>query len=121
MPAQAPATPSRLAGVLVACWWLEGLCSVEFCWGPDSSSNSFTRHNNVHTQTTPTHNTMRTFPQLGAFMEKQLTMRGGQTPVQRYWKLLLDKVGVGCTHRVRVGCACVMWFALVCRRHSALH
>ena len=30
--------------------------------------------------------------QLGAFMEKQLTMRGGQTPVQRYWTLLLDKV-----------------------------
>lgn len=22
---------------------------------------------------------------IGSFMERQLTMRGGQTPVQRYW------------------------------------
>ncbi|GAQ85860.1 Sorbitol dehydrogenase [Klebsormidium nitens] len=31
---------------------------------------------------------------IGAFMEKQLTMRGGQTPVQKYWhdlKTLIDK------------------------------
>ncbi|KAI8462561.1 MAG: GroES-like protein [Monoraphidium minutum] len=32
--------------------------------------------------------------QLGAFMEKQLTIRGGQTPVQarKYWHTLLDKI-----------------------------
>ncbi|KAG6542235.1 hypothetical protein Mapa_016363 [Marchantia paleacea] len=29
---------------------------------------------------------------LGAFMEKSLTMRGGQTPVQKYWKHLLELV-----------------------------
>jgi threonine dehydrogenase-like Zn-dependent dehydrogenase len=29
---------------------------------------------------------------LGAFMEKQQTMRGGQTPVQRYWKQLLQMI-----------------------------
>jgi threonine dehydrogenase-like Zn-dependent dehydrogenase len=31
---------------------------------------------------------------IGAFMEKQLTMRGGQTPVQKYWhdlKTLIEK------------------------------
>jgi hypothetical protein len=28
-------------------------------------------------------------------MEKQLTMRGGQTPVQRYWTTLLPKVQAG--------------------------
>ncbi|KAJ9512844.1 hypothetical protein QJQ45_029180, partial [Haematococcus lacustris] len=28
---------------------------------------------------------------IGAFMEKALTMRGGQTPVQKYWHLLLKK------------------------------
>eukprot|EP00775_Hariotina_reticulata_P009983 gene9983-10138_t len=32
---------------------------------------------------------------MGAFMEKQLTMRGGQTPVQRYWPVLLPKVMAG--------------------------
>lgn len=32
---------------------------------------------------------------LGAFMEKQLTMRGGQTPVQKYWPDLLEKVKAG--------------------------
>eukprot|EP00879_Flechtneria_rotunda_P000578 GHRR01000686.1.p1 GENE.GHRR01000686.1~~GHRR01000686.1.p1 ORF type:complete len:446 (+),score=129.49 GHRR01000686.1:589-1926(+) len=32
---------------------------------------------------------------IGAFMEKQLTMRGGQTPVQRYWPHLLPKVQSG--------------------------
>lgn len=32
---------------------------------------------------------------IGAFMEKQLTMRGGQTPVQRYWPTLLPKVVSG--------------------------
>ncbi|WIA30950.1 hypothetical protein OEZ86_000999 [Tetradesmus obliquus] len=32
---------------------------------------------------------------IGAFMEKQLTMRGGQTPVQRYWPTLLPKVQAG--------------------------
>ncbi|CAM6115727.1 unnamed protein product [Calypogeia fissa] len=44
---------------------------------------------------------------LGAFMEKQLTMRGGQTPVQKYWDDLLQKVLDGVldpemviTHRV---------------------
>lgn len=31
----------------------------------------------------------------GAFMEKQLTMRGGQTPVQRYWPTLLPLVQSG--------------------------
>jgi threonine dehydrogenase-like Zn-dependent dehydrogenase len=31
-------------------------------------------------------------------MEKQLTMRGGQTPVQKYWNLLLDKVQAGQLH-----------------------
>lgn len=30
---------------------------------------------------------------IGSFMEKGLTMRGGQTPVQRYWHTLLKKVG----------------------------
>jgi hypothetical protein len=34
-------------------------------------------------------------PPAGAFMEKQLTMRGGQTPVQRYWPTLLPKVQAG--------------------------
>lgn len=29
---------------------------------------------------------------IGCFMEKGLTMKGGQTPVQRYWKALLEKV-----------------------------
>ncbi|GAB5036858.1 Hypothetical protein NocV09_05100270 [Nannochloropsis oceanica] len=28
----------------------------------------------------------------GCFMEKGLTMKAGQTPVQRYWKMLLEKV-----------------------------
>ncbi|KAF6234312.1 GroES-like protein [Scenedesmus sp. NREL 46B-D3] len=32
---------------------------------------------------------------IGAFMEKQLTMRGGQTPTQRYWPTLLPKVQAG--------------------------
>lgn len=32
---------------------------------------------------------------IGAFMEKQLTMRGGQTPVQRYWPTLLPLVQSG--------------------------
>lgn len=32
---------------------------------------------------------------LGAFMEKSQTMRGGQTPVQRYWKDLLRKIEDG--------------------------
>lgn len=32
---------------------------------------------------------------LGAFMEKQLTMRGGQTPCQKYWPTLLEKVKTG--------------------------
>ncbi|GBF89541.1 zinc-type alcohol dehydrogenase [Raphidocelis subcapitata] len=32
---------------------------------------------------------------IGAFMEKQLTMRGGQTPVQKYWGALLEKVRSG--------------------------
>ncbi|GFH19564.1 sorbitol dehydrogenase, partial [Haematococcus lacustris] len=32
---------------------------------------------------------------IGAFMEKALTMRGGQTPVQKYWHLLLKKVQTG--------------------------
>jgi hypothetical protein len=31
---------------------------------------------------------------MGAFMEKGLSMRGGQTPVQRYWKELLAMVGL---------------------------
>jgi hypothetical protein len=31
-------------------------------------------------------------------MEKQLTMRGGQTPVQRYWETLLPKVQAGETN-----------------------
>ena len=31
-------------------------------------------------------------------MEKQLTMRGGQTPVQKYWHLLLDKIRAGQLH-----------------------
>jgi len=32
---------------------------------------------------------------IGSFMEKAQTMRGGQTPVQRYWHMLLDKVQKG--------------------------
>lgn len=32
---------------------------------------------------------------VGGFMEKGLTMRGGQTPVQRYWPILLPKVLAG--------------------------
>jgi threonine dehydrogenase-like Zn-dependent dehydrogenase len=32
---------------------------------------------------------------IGAFMEKGCTMRGGQTPVQRYWHTLLEKVEQG--------------------------
>jgi len=32
---------------------------------------------------------------IGAFMEKCLSMRSGQTPVQRYWKELLEKVRRG--------------------------
>jgi threonine dehydrogenase-like Zn-dependent dehydrogenase len=32
---------------------------------------------------------------IGAFMEKQMTMRGGQTPVQRYWPTLLPLVQSG--------------------------
>lgn len=32
---------------------------------------------------------------IGGFMEKALTMRGGQTPVQRYWHTLLDKITSG--------------------------
>lgn len=28
-------------------------------------------------------------------MEKQLTIRGGQTPCQKYWPMLLDKVKRG--------------------------
>lgn len=28
-------------------------------------------------------------------MEKQLTIRGGQTPCQKYWPMLLDKVQKG--------------------------
>ena len=32
---------------------------------------------------------------VGAFMEKGLTMRGGQTPVQRYWHQLLELIQAG--------------------------
>eukprot|EP00271_Cylindrocystis_brebissonii_P010208 TRINITY_DN2632_c0_g1_i1.p1 TRINITY_DN2632_c0_g1~~TRINITY_DN2632_c0_g1_i1.p1 ORF type:complete len:429 (-),score=81.38 TRINITY_DN2632_c0_g1_i1:383-1669(-) len=32
---------------------------------------------------------------IGGFMEKGLSMRGGQVPVHRYWKMLLDKVVAG--------------------------
>lgn len=32
---------------------------------------------------------------IGAFMEKCLTMRGGQTPCQKYWRQLLDMVDAG--------------------------
>lgn len=34
------------------------------------------------------------FP-IGAFMEKSLTMKGGQVPVQRYWKQLLEYIQKG--------------------------
>ncbi|KAL2649603.1 hypothetical protein R1flu_017731 [Riccia fluitans] len=32
---------------------------------------------------------------IGAFMEKSQTMRGGQTPVQKYWKYLLELIQEG--------------------------
>jgi threonine dehydrogenase-like Zn-dependent dehydrogenase len=34
------------------------------------------------------------FP-IGAMMEKGLTMRGGQSPTQKYWKMCLDKIKSG--------------------------
>jgi hypothetical protein len=42
----------------------------------------------------------------GAFMEKQLTMRGGQTPVQRYWPVLLPKVMSGVCNMRMVKASC---------------
>jgi hypothetical protein len=38
---------------------------------------------------------------VGAFMEKGLTMRGGQTPVQRYWAHLLELIQTGAWARGR--------------------
>lgn len=32
---------------------------------------------------------------IGALMEKNLGMRGGQTPVQKYWKYLLERIDKG--------------------------
>jgi hypothetical protein len=32
-----------------------------------------------------------------AMMEKGLSVRGGQTPVQAYWRMLLHKIKVCCT------------------------
>jgi threonine dehydrogenase-like Zn-dependent dehydrogenase len=53
---------------------------------------------------------------LGAFMEEQQTMRGGQTPVQRYWKQLLQMVLDGVldptmviTHQVSIDEAAQMY------------
>ena len=64
---------------------------------------------------------------LGALMEKQLQLRGGQTPVQRTWRMLRDKVLEGAldptivvTHRlpleeVRVyACSCVCVCVRLC-------
>jgi hypothetical protein len=49
-------------------------------------------------------------------MEKQLTMRGGQTPVQRYWSTLLPKVQAGertrCEHLL-MSCSCSSMLGLV--------
>lgn len=42
---------------------------------------------------------------IGAFMEKCLTMRAGQTPVQKYWCKLLEMIEVG-----RGGWGAGLWF-----------
>lgn len=63
-------------------------------------------------------------------MEKGLTMRGGQTPVQRFWKILLAKVrfAMSCTHaRCSAKCSvdhAVRWILHItqgCTTHQRVH
>jgi hypothetical protein len=48
--------------------------------------------------------TGQSLPLQGAFMEKCLTMRAGQTPVQKYWHKLLAMIQVGQRWRVAATC-----------------